>query len=83
MGGTFRGHEGMLKMIQAFGGDAWEGWEILPVTVIVGVRSVVVSDRPGWFSGWRRADSDTGCRLVGLTCIGCVARRRPRIAGVT
>jgi ketosteroid isomerase-like protein len=27
--GTFRGHDGVLKMIEAFG-EAWEQWEIFP-----------------------------------------------------
>jgi hypothetical protein len=43
----------------------------------------VTSDRRGWFSGWRRADSLTFCRPAGLTDACFVARRRPRIAGLT
>lgn len=34
MGGTYRGHDGMLEMIQAFAGDAWEGWGMRPTTVL-------------------------------------------------
>ena len=34
MGGTYRGHDGLLKMTQAFGGDAWEGWELRPETAL-------------------------------------------------
>ena len=41
------------------------------------------SDRFGWFSGWRRADSCRRCRPAGLTDVRSVARRRPRITGVT
>ena len=33
LGGKFRGHDGYLKLIQAFG-DAWERWEHLPETVL-------------------------------------------------
>jgi ketosteroid isomerase-like protein len=54
MGGTFRGHDGFLKMIQAFGGDAWEGWELLPATVLdLGDRVLVlgVFRMPGTASG--------------------------------
>jgi hypothetical protein len=42
-----------------------------------------VSDWPGWVFGRRRADSLSPCRLVGLTGFCSVARRRPRITGVT
>ena len=34
MGGTFRGHDGLLKMTQMFGEDAWEGWDLRPATVL-------------------------------------------------
>lgn len=34
MGGTFRGHDGLLKMIQVFAEDAWEGWEVTPAHVL-------------------------------------------------
>jgi ketosteroid isomerase-like protein len=55
MGGTFRGHDGFLKMIQAFGGDAWEGWELLlPATVLdLGDRVLVLGAfrLPGTASG--------------------------------
>jgi hypothetical protein len=44
---------------------------------------LVASDRPGWVLGRRRADSHSPCRPVGLTWFCAVARRRPRIAGVT
>jgi hypothetical protein len=33
LSGTFRGHEGMLKMIETFGA-AWERWEIWPELVL-------------------------------------------------
>jgi hypothetical protein len=45
--------------------------------------SAIASDRTGWFSGRRRADPSSSCRPRGLTSARCVARRRPRIAGVT
>jgi len=54
-----------------------------PVTVIVLGAWAVTSGLSGWFSGWRRADSRRLCRLLGLTGKACVARRRPRTAGVT
>jgi hypothetical protein len=41
------------------------------------------SDSTGVVPGRRRADSFGPCRPRGLTDIGCVARRRPRIAGLT
>jgi ketosteroid isomerase-like protein len=31
--GTFRGHDGFVKMIQAFG-EAWERWDLHPVAVL-------------------------------------------------
>ena len=43
----------------------------------------VTSDLSGWFWGWRRADSESARRPVGLTGKGRVARRRPRTFGVT
>lgn len=43
----------------------------------------VTSDRFGWFSGRRRADSRVPCRLLGLTRKAFVVRRRPRSSGVT
>ena len=43
----------------------------------------VASDAAGRSSGRRRADSLTFCRPCGLTDGCCVARRRPRISGVT
>ena len=57
----------------------------LQTAVTVSVLGVwaVTSDPSGWFSGWRRADSRLLRRLLGLTGKACVARRRPRIAGVT
>ena len=42
----------------------------------------VTSDPCGWFSGWRRADSRLPRRSLWLTGKACVARRRPRTAGV-
>jgi hypothetical protein len=54
-----------------------------PVTVRVAWVWAVTSDRCGWFSGWRRADSRRLCRVPGLTGLACVARRRPRTSGVT
>lgn len=33
LGGTFRGHDGLLKIIETFG-EAWERWELLPAVVI-------------------------------------------------
>jgi hypothetical protein len=48
----------------------------------LGCRAVV-SGRPGWVSGWRRADSYCACRSADLTNMRCVARRHPRIPGVT
>jgi hypothetical protein len=53
------------------------------VTVKVAVVWAVTSDRCGWFSGWRRADSRVLRRLPGLTGKASVARRRPRTFGVT
>ena len=53
------------------------------VTVIVSWVWAVTSDPTGRSSGWRRADSRLLRRLLGLTGKACVARRRPRIAGVT
>jgi hypothetical protein len=47
------------------------------------VVAVGASDRPGWVLERRRADSLSPCRLSGLTGFCSVARRRPRIAGVT
>jgi hypothetical protein len=54
---------------------------ISAVTVRVGWVWAVTSDRCGWFSGWRRADSSVLCRLAGLTGNSSVARRRPRTFG--
>jgi hypothetical protein len=53
------------------------------VTVKVAVVWAVTSDQFGWFSGWRRADSETARRPAGLTGKASVARRRPRTFGVT
>jgi hypothetical protein len=53
------------------------------VTVRVASVWAVTSDRCGWFSGWRRADSSVLRRLAGLTGNPSVARRRPRTFGVT
>jgi hypothetical protein len=47
------------------------------------VRRLVTSGRPGWVLGRRRADSLSPCRLLGLTGFCSVARRHPRITGVT
>jgi ketosteroid isomerase-like protein len=33
LGGTFRGHDGMLKLIETFG-EAWERWNLLPEIVL-------------------------------------------------
>lgn len=33
VGGTFQGHEGFVKWIQAFG-EAWERWEVRPAAVL-------------------------------------------------
>jgi ketosteroid isomerase-like protein len=33
MGGTFRGHEGVLEIIETFG-EAWERWELKPAVVL-------------------------------------------------
>jgi ketosteroid isomerase-like protein len=33
LGGTFRGHDGLLKIIETFG-EAWERWELLPAVVL-------------------------------------------------
>jgi ketosteroid isomerase-like protein len=33
LGGTFRGHDGVLKIIETFG-EAWERWELLPAVVL-------------------------------------------------
>jgi ketosteroid isomerase-like protein len=33
LGGTFRGHDGLLKLIETFG-EAWERWELLPAVVL-------------------------------------------------
>jgi len=42
-----------------------------------------MSDRCGWFPGWRRAGWLTFCRPM-VWPTGCrVARRRPRTTGVT
>jgi hypothetical protein len=42
LGETFRGHEGILKMMQAFE-DAWERWELEPATVLdLGDRLLVL-----------------------------------------
>jgi hypothetical protein len=52
------------------GMDEW-GWEQLrpwhlsALTVRVALVWAVTSDRCGWFSGWRRADSSVLCRLPG------------------
>jgi ketosteroid isomerase-like protein len=54
MGGTFRGQEGLLKMYQAFAGDAWERWDVTPAMVLdLGDRVVVlgVFRMPGTASG--------------------------------
>jgi ketosteroid isomerase-like protein len=53
IGGTFRGHGGMLAMIQAFG-EAWERWELRPAAVVdLGDRVLVlgVLRLPGNVSG--------------------------------
>lgn len=53
LGGTFRGHDGMLKMIQEFG-EAWERWEVRPATVLdLGDRLIVLGTfhLPGNVSG--------------------------------
>jgi hypothetical protein len=53
LGGTFRGHEGMLKMMQAFG-DAFERWELEPATMLdLGDRLLVLGAirLPGNVSG--------------------------------
>jgi ketosteroid isomerase-like protein len=33
LSGKYRGHDGFLKMIEAFG-EAWEEWEVMPVAVV-------------------------------------------------
>ena len=53
LGGTFRGHGGTLKMIEAFG-EAWERWEMQPEIVIdMGHQLVVLGGfrLPGNVSG--------------------------------
>jgi ketosteroid isomerase-like protein len=53
LGGTFRGHDGMVKMIEAFG-EAWERWELQPATVLdLGDQLLVLSAfrLPGNVSG--------------------------------
>jgi ketosteroid isomerase-like protein len=53
LGGTFRGREGLVRMIQAFG-EAWELWELLPATVLdLGDRVLVLGSfrMPGTASG--------------------------------
>jgi hypothetical protein len=53
LGGTFRGHDGMLKWIQAFG-EAWERWQALPAIVLdLGDRVLVLGAfrMPGNVSG--------------------------------
>ena len=55
-------------------------------TSAVPVRScgrALLSDRCGWFSGWRWADSRVPRRPCGLTGVASVARRFPRTFGVT
>jgi ketosteroid isomerase-like protein len=54
MGGTFRGHDAFLKMIQGFAGDAWERWEMRPAMVLdMGDRVLVLGTfrMPGTASG--------------------------------
>ena len=53
LGGTFRGHDGMLKMIEGFG-EAWERWEMQPAIVLdLGERVLVLGAfrLPGNVSG--------------------------------
>ena len=53
LGGTFRGHDGMLKMIEGFG-EAWERWAVQPVIVLdLGERVLVLGAfrLPGNVSG--------------------------------
>jgi hypothetical protein len=33
LGGTFRGHDGLVKIIETWG-EAWEGWELSPAMVL-------------------------------------------------
>jgi ketosteroid isomerase-like protein len=33
LGGTFRGHDGLLEIIETFG-EAWERWELMPAMVL-------------------------------------------------
>jgi uncharacterized protein len=53
LGGTFRGHDGVLKVIETFG-EAWEQWELLPAVVLdMGERLVGLGSfrLPGTASG--------------------------------
>jgi DNA-3-methyladenine glycosylase II len=72
----------LASAARVYGLAAPPGAETLAVSVTLGFP-VVMSDRPGWVSGRWRADSYARCRPRGLTDIGCVARHRPRITGVT
>ena len=53
MSGTFRGHEGQLKMVDTLD-EAWERWEMLPAIVLdLGDRALVLGTvrLPGNVSG--------------------------------
>jgi hypothetical protein len=53
LGGTFRGHDGLLKMLEAFR-EAWERWELLPVLILdLGDRALALGTLrlPGTASG--------------------------------
>jgi ketosteroid isomerase-like protein len=53
LGGTFRGHDGLLKLLRNFS-DAWERWDPLPAAVLdMGDRFIVLGHLrlPGNVSG--------------------------------
>jgi hypothetical protein len=53
LGGTFRGHDGFVTLIQSFG-EAWERWELDPVAVLDLGDQFLLLDRvrlPGNVSG--------------------------------
>jgi hypothetical protein len=56
LGGTFRGHDGMLKMIEGFG-EAWEQWEMQPAVVLD------MGDRLLMLGGFRLPGNVSGVEL--------------------